>query len=71
MMGTSKIEWTEKTWNPITGCTKIKVRRYQRGRTKKKRQTWLQKRRLPYETLPGNTLNNIRAGPLRWHRLPG
>lgn len=19
----SKIEWTEKTWNPITGCTKI------------------------------------------------
>jgi protein gp37 len=22
-MGKSKIEWTEKTWNPITGCTKI------------------------------------------------
>jgi len=22
-MGTSKIEWTEKTWNPITGCTPI------------------------------------------------
>lgn len=21
-MGTSKIEWTEETWNPITGCTK-------------------------------------------------
>lgn len=21
-MGTSKIEWTEKTWNPATGCTK-------------------------------------------------
>ena len=21
-MSTSKIEWTEKTWNPITGCTK-------------------------------------------------
>ena len=19
----SKIEWTEKTWNPITGCTKL------------------------------------------------
>lgn len=19
----SKIEWTEKTWNPVTGCTKI------------------------------------------------
>jgi len=19
----SKIEWTEKTWNPITGCTKV------------------------------------------------
>jgi protein gp37 len=19
----SKIEWTESTWNPITGCTKI------------------------------------------------
>lgn len=22
-MKTTKIEWTEKTWNPITGCTKI------------------------------------------------
>lgn len=22
-MGTSKIEWTESTWNPVTGCTKI------------------------------------------------
>lgn len=20
---TSKIEWTETTWNPVTGCTKI------------------------------------------------
>ena len=22
-MGTTKIEWTDRTWNPITGCTKI------------------------------------------------
>jgi len=22
-MGTTKIEWAEKTWNPVTGCTKI------------------------------------------------
>ncbi len=22
-MSTSKIEWTEQTWNPVTGCTKI------------------------------------------------
>jgi protein gp37 len=22
-MGTTKIEWTDKSWNPITGCTKI------------------------------------------------
>lgn len=22
-MGQSKIEWTESTWNPITGCTKV------------------------------------------------
>ena len=22
-MGTSKIEWTEKTWNPSTGCNKV------------------------------------------------
>lgn len=22
-MRTTKIEWTEKTWNPVTGCTKI------------------------------------------------
>lgn len=22
-MSTSKIEWTNKTWNPVTGCTKI------------------------------------------------
>ena len=22
-MSTSKIEWTEKTWNPITGCSKV------------------------------------------------
>ena len=22
-MATTKIEWTDKTWNPITGCTKI------------------------------------------------
>ncbi len=23
MAGTSSIEWTESTWNPVTGCTKI------------------------------------------------
>ena len=24
MMATnSKIEWTEQTWNPVTGCTKV------------------------------------------------
>ena len=23
MSTTSKIEWTEQTWNPVTGCTKI------------------------------------------------
>jgi protein gp37 len=23
MVSKSKIEWTETTWNPITGCTKI------------------------------------------------
>src|SRR5437763_8778665 len=23
MATTSKIEWTEQTWNPVTGCTKI------------------------------------------------
>ncbi len=23
MVAKSKIEWTESTWNPITGCTKI------------------------------------------------
>jgi protein gp37 len=23
MPGTSKIEWTEATWNPVTGCTKV------------------------------------------------
>jgi len=22
-MRTTKIEWTDKTWNPITGCTKL------------------------------------------------
>ena len=22
-MRTTKIEWTDKTWNPITGCTKF------------------------------------------------
>ena len=22
-MASTKIEWTESTWNPITGCTKI------------------------------------------------
>ena len=22
-MATTKIEWTESTWNPITGCTKV------------------------------------------------
>jgi|SRR6185437_4091801 len=22
-MATSKIEWTDKTWNPVTGCTKV------------------------------------------------
>lgn len=22
-MSDSKIEWTEQTWNPVTGCTKI------------------------------------------------
>ena len=24
-MATSKIEWTESTWNPVTGCTKISL----------------------------------------------
>jgi len=24
-MGHSKIEWTESTWNPVTGCTKISL----------------------------------------------
>ena len=23
MAGLSLIEWTEATWNPVTGCTKI------------------------------------------------
>lgn len=23
MAGPSRIEWTEKTWNPVTGCTKV------------------------------------------------
>ena len=23
MAQTSKIEWTETTWNPVTGCTKV------------------------------------------------
>ena len=23
MSSTSQIEWTETTWNPVTGCTKI------------------------------------------------
>ena len=22
-MATTSIEWTDKTWNPVTGCTKI------------------------------------------------
>ncbi|MDP2338639.1 MAG: DUF5131 family protein, partial [Bacteroidota bacterium] len=22
-MATTKIEWTESTWNPVTGCTKL------------------------------------------------
>ena len=22
-MGVSKIEWTEQTWNPVTGCAKV------------------------------------------------
>ena len=22
-MRTTKIEWTERTWNPVTGCNKI------------------------------------------------
>ena len=22
-MSTTKIEWTDATWNPVTGCTKI------------------------------------------------
>lgn len=25
MMGKSKIEWTDSTWNPLTGCTKISL----------------------------------------------
>ena len=24
-MKTTKIEWTDKTWNPVTGCTKISI----------------------------------------------
>ena len=23
LAGTTSIEWTEKTWNPVTGCTKV------------------------------------------------
>jgi len=25
MVAKSSIEWTESTWNPITGCTKISL----------------------------------------------
>ena len=28
MATTSKIEWTEQTWNPTTGCTKIKMKEW-------------------------------------------
>ena len=24
-MSTTKIEWTDKTWNPVTGCTKLSI----------------------------------------------
>jgi len=27
MADRSGIEWTEATWNPTTGCTKVNVRR--------------------------------------------
>jgi protein gp37 len=23
IMKTTKIEWTDKTWNPVTGCSKV------------------------------------------------
>lgn len=25
MTAKSKIEWTERTWNPVTGCTKLSI----------------------------------------------
>lgn len=25
MAGTSNIEWTDTTWNPVTGCTKVSL----------------------------------------------
>ncbi|MEI7014629.1 phage Gp37/Gp68 family protein [Leptospira licerasiae] len=43
MAGNSKIEWTEATWNPVTGCTKVSLgckNCYAETLTKRFEKTW-------------------------------
>ena len=67
-MAASKIEWTDATWNPVTGCTKISPgckRCYAERMSKRLKATGMAKYRNGFEvTLHPDTLEI----PLRWRK---
>ncbi len=67
-MKTTKIEWTEKTWNPITGCTKISdgcVNCYAEVMSRRLRGMGKQKYKNEFEL----TLHeNVLAEPYKWKK---
>jgi protein gp37 len=67
-MRTTKIEWTDKTWNPITGCTKYSegcTNCYAEVMSRRLKAMGQEKYRNGFEvTLHENTLNE----PLQWKK---
>lgn len=68
MATTSQIEWTETTWNPVTGCTKISAgckHCYAERMSRRLRLMGLEKYRNEFEV---TTHEGTLAEPLRWRK---
>ena len=68
MAGASRIEWTETTWNPVTGCTKVSAgcKHCYAGRMSRRlRLMGLEKYRNEFEV---TTHEGALADPFRWRK---
>ena len=68
MAGRSRIEWTEVTWNPVTGCTKVSEgcrRCYAERMSNRLRSMGVRKYRRGFEVA---THPETLSAPLRWRR---